>query len=184
MHRMSFKLPRLPLSMSGLRLSSIGLILLVSFLAISSCEKDDICVDGDTPLLIIRFYDVADSTTVKSVAGLRIIGIGNGAPVNTFTDRSSSDSVAIPLRINEAATQFQFILNSDGDDGAETGNTDTLQFYYETKEVFISRACGFIANYEIETDTLTIDTDNWIQGIEITNSSVTSQESAHVKIFH
>ena len=184
MHRMSFKLPRLPLSMSGIRLSGIGLILLVGFLAISSCEKDDICVDGDTPLLIIRFYDAADSTTLKSVADLRIIGIGNGEPVNTFTDRSSTDSVAVPLRINEAFTQFQIILNSDGEDNAETGNVDTLQFNYETNEVFISRACGFVANYEIEANTLTTDTDNWIQGIEITNPSVTLQDSAHVKIFH
>jgi hypothetical protein len=170
--------------MAGIRLSSIGFILLFSFLAISSCEKDDICVDGDTPLLIIRFYNATDSTTLKSVAALRIIGIGNGEPVDTFTDRSSTDSVAVPLRINEINTQFQIILNSDGDDDAETGNIDTLQFNYATNEVFISRACGFVANYEIETDTLTSDTDNWIQSIEITNPSVTSQDSVHVKIFH
>jgi len=184
MHRMSFKLPRPRLSMSGFRLSRIGLILLFGFLAISSCEKDDICVDGDTPLLILRFYDATDSTTVKSVSSLRIIGIGNGEPVDTFTDRSSSDSVAVPLRINEVNTQFQIILNSDGDEDVETGNIDTLQFNYETNEVFVSRACGFVANYEIATDTLTIDTDNWIQGIEISNPSVTSQDSTHVKIFH
>jgi hypothetical protein len=181
---MSFKFPRLRLSLSGIRLSGIGLILLFGFFAFSSCEKDDICVDGDTPLLILRFYNAADSTALKSVTGLRIIGIGNGEPVDTFTDRSSTDSVAVPLRINEISTQFQIILNSDGDDDAETGNIDTLQFNYETNEVFISRACGFVANYEIETDSLTLYTDNWIQEIEITNPSVTSQDSAHVKIFH
>jgi len=170
--------------MSGFRPSSIGIILLSALLAISSCEKDDICVDGDTPLLIIRFYDATDTTATKSVASLRIIGIGNGEPVDTFSDRNSTDSVAVPLRINEVDTQFQIILNSDGDEGAETGNIDTLQFNYETNEVFISRACGFVANFEIATDTLTIDTDNWIQGIQITNPSVTSQDSAHVKIFH
>ncbi len=184
MHRMSFKFRRPRLSISGFRPSSIGLILFVGFLAITSCEKDDICVDGDTPLLIFRFYDAADSTTLKSVSALRIVGIGNGEPVDTFTDRSSTDSVAVPLRINELSTQFQIILNSDGDENAETGNIDTLQFNYETNEVFISRACGFVANFEIETDTLTIDTDNWIQGIEISNPSVTSQDSTHVKIFH
>ncbi|NNJ88629.1 MAG: hypothetical protein HKP53_04455 [Eudoraea sp.] len=170
--------------MSGIRLCSITLILLVGFLTISSCEKDDICVDGDTPLLVLRFYDAADTTAFKTVSSLRIIGIGNGEPVDTFTDRSTSDSVAVPLRINEVNTQFQIILNSDGDEGAETGNIDTLQFNYETNQVFVSRACGFVANYEIATDTLTIDTDNWIQSIEISNPSVTSQVSAHVKIFH
>jgi hypothetical protein len=165
-------------------MGNISLILLFVFLVVSACEKDDICVDGDTPLLIIRFYNATDSITLKSVASLRIIGIGNGEPLDTFTDRSSRDSVAIPLRINEPNTQFQIILNSDGEDNTETGNIDTLQFNYETKEVFISRACGFVANYEIDSNTLTTDTDNWIQGVEIINTAVTSQVNAHVKIFH
>ena len=104
--------------------------------------------------------------------------------LDTFTDRSSRDSVAVPLRINEANTQFQIILNSDGEDNTETGNIDTLQFNYETNEVFISRACGFVANFELASDSLTSDTDNWIQGIEIINPAVTSQVNAHVKIFH
>ncbi len=184
MYRMSFKPPGAPLSMAKFRLSSIGLIILLGLLAFSSCEKDDICVDGDTPLLIIRFYDATDSTATKSVSSLRIIGIGNGEAVDTFSDRSTTDSVAVPLRINEVSTQFQVILNSEGDEGAEAGNIDTLQFNYETNEVFISRACGFVANYDIASDTLTIDSDNWIQNIEIANPFVTSQDSAHVKIFH
>ncbi len=174
--------PDLPISVSSI--SGIVMILLFGVLFFSSCEKDDICVDGDTPLLVILFYDATDTTVLKSVSSLRIIGIGNGEPLDTFTDRSSIDSVGVPLRINEVNTQFQFILNSDGDDGAETGNIDTLQFNYQTNEVFVSRACGFVANYEIDTDSLTIDTDNWIQGIEITNPSITTQFSAHVKIFH
>ncbi len=153
-------------------------------LATVSCEKDDICVDGDTPLLIIRFYNASDSSALKAVTNLRIIGIGNGDPVDTFTDRASSDSVGIPLRANEAATSFQMILNSAGEDGSETGNIDTLLFNYETKEVFISRACGFVANYDSITDSFLPDTEPWIQGIEIVNPSVTSQASAHVKIYH
>ena len=177
-----FSMPGRPLFRFGI--SSISLLLLFVVIAISACEKDDICVDGDTPLLIIRFYDAADSVTVKSVASLRIVGIGNGEPLDTFTDRSSRDSVAVPLRINEANTQFQIILNSDGEDNTETGNIDTLQFNYETNEVFISRACGFVANFELASDSLTSDTDNWIQGIEIINPAVTSQVNAHVKIFH
>ena len=39
----------------------IGLLLMacmaVVCLLVSACEKDDICVDGDTPLLVITFYD-------------------------------------------------------------------------------------------------------------------------------
>ncbi|SMP23078.1 hypothetical protein SAMN06265375_10416 [Muriicola jejuensis] len=149
-----------------------------------SCEKDDICVEGDTPLLVIRFYDAVDTTAVKSVANLRIIGIGIGVPVNTFTDRSTRDSVALPLRVDEGSTSFLIIRSSAGEEGAETGNTDTLQFNYSTNEVFISRACGFVANYEQLQDSLVSDSDNWIQDITIVNPSVNSQLEAHVKIFH
>lgn len=166
--------------------SSFGLLFLV-FLTIClmyACEKDDICVDGDTPLLILRFYNASDTTALKAVTKLRIVGLENGAPINTFSDRTSSDSVAIPLRINESNTVFKIIFNSDGEDDVETGNIDTLLFNYDTQEVFVSRACGFVANYENLSDALTSDTDNWIQDIEIINPSITSQESAHVKILH
>lgn len=161
-------------------LSFLVLIFLMSY----SCEKDDICVDGDTPFLIIRFYDATDTLVLKAAPALRIVGLENGNPVGTFTDRTSLDSVAIPLRINEPGTSFKIILNSEGDDDVETGNIDTLQFNYETQEVFVSRACGFVANYNNLTELLTTDTDNWIQNIEIANPSINSQDSTHVKIFH
>lgn len=163
----------------------LGLLTFTFFIGAVSCEKDDICVDGDTPLLILRFYDAADTSTVKTVTNLRIVGIGNGDPVDTFTDRSTTDSVAIPLRINQANTQFQLILNSaEDEEGNETGNIDTLQFNYMTQEVFISRACGFVANFSEMEDNLTTDSDNWIQNIEIADTLITSQLNAHVKIFH
>lgn len=159
-------------------------VLVLIFLMSYSCEKDDICVDGDTPLLIIRFYDATDTLVLKAAPALRIIGLENGDPVDTFTDRASLDSVAIPLRINEPATSFKIILNSEGVDDVETGNIDTLLFNYETQEVFISRACGFVANYDNLSELLSADSDNWIQNIEIANPSINSQDSAHVKIFH
>lgn len=169
---------------SVMKSTAILLVLSILVLIAGSCEKDDICVEGDTPLLILRFYDITDTTSVKSVSNLRIVGIGNGSPVNTFADRSTGDSVAIPLRINEASTSFQIIQSSAGDEGAETGNIDTLQFNYTTEEVFVSRACGFIANYNDLADSLVADSDNWIQGITIGNTTVNSQLQAHVKIYH
>jgi len=160
------------------------ILLAFIFLVSYSCEKDDICVDGDTPFLIIRFYDATDTLVLKAAPALRIVGLENGDPVNTFTDRTSLDSVAIPLRINEPATSFKIILNSEGEDDVETGNIDTLLFNYDTQEVFVSRACGFVANYDNLTELLSADSDNWIQNIEIANTSINSQDSAHVKIFH
>ncbi len=159
-------------------------ILFLSLLTIHSCEKDDICVEGDTPLLIIRFYDAADPTSFRSVSSLRVIGVGQENPVDTFTDRSSLDSIALPLHINQPDTGFLLILDSADEDEMETGNIDTLTFTYNTQEVFVSRACGFIANYSDLNQSLTTDTENWIQSIEIISPTINSQASAHVQIFH
>ena len=165
------------------RLISAGFIFVLAIL-LTHCEKDDICVDGNTPLLIIRFYDSENTTTLKEVPSLRVVGLGQTTTVNTVTDRSSLDSIAIPLRINEANTSFLLIMDSADEDDVETGNIDTLTFNYSTNEVFISRACGFVANYEGLTDELTVESENWIQNIEIVSSLVQKQDSAHVKIFH
>ena len=160
------------------------LLFLAGFLFINACEKDDICVEGDTPLLIIRFYDSENPTELKSVSSLRVIGIGQTDPVDTFTDRSSLDSISIPLRINQPDTGFLLISESADEDDLETGNIDTLTFSYNTEEVFVSRACGFVANYNDLSDSLTTGSENWIQDIEIINSTINSQVNAHVQIFH
>ena len=163
------------------------LLVLLAILSFAACEKDDICVDGDTPLLIIRFYNLNDTTATKAVPKLRVVGLGQNTTVNTIADRSSAlDSIGIPLRIGEANTRFLFITNSaDNTNGAETGNIDTLTFTYETKEVFVSRACGFVANYDnLKTDTTTADSERWIQNIIVEDSLVQNQAAAHVKIYH
>ncbi len=160
------------------------LLIFLAALFYFACEKDDICVDGDTPLLIIRFYDSENTTEFKSVPNLRVVGIGQNNPVNTFMDRTSTDSIGIPLRINETDTGFMMIVNSADEDDTETGNIDTLTFSYNTQEVFVSRACGFIANYDSLTPNLDQGSENWIQNIELVSSLVQKQDSAHVKIFH
>lgn len=157
------------------------LIVIISFIA---CEKDDICVDGDTPLLIIQFYDNENPSELKAVPSLRIIGLNQSSTVNTIADRTSLDSIALPLRINEANTGFILISDSADEDDLETGNNDTLTFDYSTLEVFISRACGYIANYDDLGELLTSDSENWIQNIEIVSPLIQQQDSAHVKIFH
>ena len=167
--------------MEKIRILLLVLIVIISFIA---CEKDDICVDGDTPLLIIQFYDIENPSELKAVPNLRVIGLGQSSTVNTIADRTSLDSIALPLRINEANTGFILISDSADEDDLETGNNDTLTFDYSTLEIFISRACGYIANYDGLGELLTPDSENWIQNIEIVTPLIQQQDSAHVKIFH
>jgi len=58
----------------------------------ASCERDDICIEGDTPLLVIGFFDAADTLNFKSVPSFRLRAIDNGIILNNntlygFTDR-------------------------------------------------------------------------------------------------
>ncbi len=161
---------------------------LIGFLIISlsftACEKDDICVDNDTPALVIRFYDATDETSVKPVTNLRITGIGATAPLSN-ADRITTDSVVIPLKSFDSTTGFIFTFDSaDDDNNMETGNSDSVTFTYTTREVFVSRACGYITNFEGLNASFQDDGDNWISKITVESTDITNENAAHVKIFH
>ncbi len=175
----------MPRIFSRFTIRLLGLLLLLALLA-AACEKDDICVDGDTPLLVMTFNDIgATEATAKAVTRLRVIGIGNGDPITTFNDRSNRDSVGLPLRLDNGRTGFILIQNSqDNEDGVDTGNPDTLYLDYQVTEAFVSRACGFVANYEGLSWELQADASNWIDSVVIANPFVRSSDSAHVTIYH
>ena len=173
--------------------SHILILLTIVFLGFGACEKDDICIDGDTQLLVIRFYDVDNPTELKDVTDFRIVGVGQNTTVTTVSDRTDTDSIAIPLKVTENTTGFYFISNSSDvettDSSGETitvegGDLDTLYFNYSRIDKFVSRACGYIANYEDLTSDLKTETDNWIKDIEIVTPLVENSTAAHVKIYH
>ncbi|WP_435625138.1 DUF6452 family protein [Flagellimonas sp.] len=171
----------------------LSILFLVAYT--SSCERDDICVDGDTPLLVIGFFDIDDTTTVKSVSSIRIRATDIDSVLSDnesfgFSDRgntgsSPQDSILIPLRTDEINTSFTFITDSADDDaGLETGNIDTLTISYTTRENFISRGCGFVINYDTLDVQLTLGSENWIQDISIQQQTIENSNNVHVKIFH
>jgi len=163
----------------------VGLAFLLAIIGIASCEKDDICVEGDTPLLVIEFYDIADTASLKNVPALRVVGQGQAVTVNTVADRTALNKISIPLKTDVDETSFLLISNSaSAENGNETGNIDTINFSYKRLEDFLSRGCGFVVNYDSLQSTFTTGTDNWIKNIEIIRSQVTKSDSTHVKIFH
>jgi hypothetical protein len=163
----------------------IGILFFLSIIALASCEKDDICVEGNTPLLVIEFYDFSDTTLLKNVPTLRVVGEGKTITVNTVADRTALNTITIPLKTDLDNTSFLLISNSaSAEDGTETGNIDTVNFSYNRFEDFLSRGCGFVVNYEDLNASVTSDNTNWIQAIEVTRSQVINSDSTHVKIFH
>lgn len=149
-----------------------------------SCEKDDICVDGDSPLLILTFFKSESPTVPLAVNKLRVIGIERNTPVNTFSDRSNRDSIAIPLRNDQNLTGFVFIQNSASDEtGNELGNPDTLLLQYDIESTYISRACGFIPNYANLTILTVPDQNNWIDSLTVQKTRIDNSTASHVSVF-
>ncbi len=163
-----------------LLLSIMGCILL------TQCEKDDVCVEGDTALLHIAFYDkdaTDEQPLPKVVNKLRVISVDENATVNTFTDRSSQDDILIPLDSRKNIGDFILISNSATEDNLETGQIEDIRISYTPEAVYISRACGFVGQYAdlgIEQTGLS----SWISNIEINNTRIDNSDEIHVSIFH
>lgn len=159
------------------------LALILLLFALNSCERDDICPGSTptTPKLIIRFYDVVNSTETKRVTNLLVQGVGNDEPVFSVT---STDSIAIPLKTAEGETQFRLFSNYEDEDNP--GNEDILTFTYNPDEIYVSRACGFKTIFEnVQVSDDATDTDKWIQFFTIEDPlTVDNETAAHVQIFH
>ena len=89
-----------------------ALLLLLIFIIIPSCEKDDICAETTptTPKLILRFYDITSQDDTKNVTDLRVTGFDEN---NEEVDISNlnivtTDSINLPLRTDANVTKFVF----------------------------------------------------------------------------
>lgn len=187
------------------KLSYIGIPVLVVLMAMVSfsCEKDDICSEGTltTPLLVIEFFDAANTTgedVAKNVTNLWVEAVApnvddNMVIVNPIqTAAQTVNTISIPLRTQQNSSEYKFISGYEVDDmGVQTaGNEDIITFNYETQEIFLSRACGYYINYTLNVSDgviVTADMDNWINpstGILISEINVQNETITHVKIYH
>jgi hypothetical protein len=167
------------------------LLLLVLAFTFSSCEKDDIC-DANTVTtsrLVISFYDINNSSVLKNVTNLKIIGEGmsEGVSFNGSTLINGS-TVSIPLKTDADVTSFSFILNF-GNSNTALVNEDNLLFNYSRATVFVSRACGFKTEYTLDPITPYVHTDaavadeKWIQYMAVKNSTIDNENEIHLEIF-
>ena len=145
-------------------------------LLISSCEKDDFCIEPITPNMIIRFYNATNISETKAVTDLTV----NPNDLDSIYTNVSIDSIVIPLDV----TSNQIIYNfSSGT------NVDILTIDYEIEEVFVSRSCGFKAIFNNVTITSDVSND-WIIGLTetlentITIPTINDESAAHIQIFH
>ncbi len=153
------------------------ILLIIIFITINSCERDDICIDQITPRLVIKFYNNDDQTLLKrfSQLSVKVIGVENDS-----INFSSNDSIIIPLKVTEDVTKFIITLDSD----ENTFNRDTLTVNYNREDVFVGRSCGFKTVFNNANYTLQTGSENWMLDTEIITQTIDNDDTAHVKIFH
>jgi hypothetical protein len=159
------------------------LLLLVVALSFSACEKDDICVDETTPMLVLEFYDISNPTVTKNVVGLKIKATDLTTVLGTY---SGVSKIKLPLKTTADITKYSLILNSTS---TTNFNEDDLEFDYTRQNVFVSRACGYKTIFALNNPNGVILTDApvpdgyWIQSINVQTYSITTQNETHIKIY-
>ncbi len=144
------------------------ILIVITLTIITSCQKDDFCIDPVTPNLIIRFYDNNNPDEYKAVSGLTVWADER----EEIYSNVSTDSIAIPLDPSENFTIYH--LSSSNSD-------DTITIDYLRNEIFVSRSCGYKYNFsELDLENVS---NNWIISTEITNETV-ENETEHIKILH
>ncbi len=145
---------------------------------LQSCEDDtEICGEGTTPRLIIKFYDEATNTEISES------GVFSTTEFSDYAF-SSQDSIFLPLSLtNEVDTLFY-------QTSTDATVTDTIVLTFSRKEEYVSKGCGFKVNYyninatlgttsetlqKIEFNPNVVDADNQI--------NITDETEAHMFIY-
>jgi len=153
-----------------------ALLILLSYLLLSSCERDDICAESTpiTPLLVIDFFDAENPSEPKVPEGL-FIAEENSDIGLAFT----SSSISIPLRTDIDQTRYNFFLNFGEEDGDTPQNVDSIIFNY------LRQACGFRVTFQgLQDQFIPLEDNAWIANITILDATIEDETETHIRIFH
>ena len=90
----------------------------------------------------------------------------------------------MPLQNNSNQTQFKLYESYDLIDSTVSGNPDIITITYDIESLYISRACGYINNYSIQTFSTASDNDQWMINSEILITQITNENEIHIKVLH
>lgn len=159
--------------------------MLITLVAIGSCERDDICPETTptTPRLVIEFRNI-DTSNKINVENLNVRATGEP---DFYFDKPVSDSIIkIPLRTNAENTTYEFIIfpttDDEGNPSGNAPNQDKIKFSYSATQVYISRACGYKTNFIGFQADLQNDQNNWIKKIEVKQPNDIKDETTHLYI--
>ncbi|MEZ0004879.1 hypothetical protein ABH942_000222 [Flavobacterium sp. 28YEA47A] len=174
-------------------------IIMVLFIAICffGCEKDDICSGSTptTPRLMVEFREKDNPAILKPVTNLTAIATGmtTGVVFNeglTSTDPNryltSANKIGLPLKITGETIEYTLIQNSTNTNPA-IRNADKITFNYTTREIYVSRACGYKTNFTLTDSPLqeptSVDNNRWISNIVVETPNIETENEIHIKIY-
>lgn len=172
-------------------MKKIVLLVFAIALTLSSCEKDDICdaATPTTPRVVINFYDFINPSVKKSVSNLRVIGEGMTNPLLfTGSETTSSNTISLPLKTIGTTTTFRLTLNF-GNSNPALVDEDIIKFDYATRQLFVSRACGYKTTYDLNRLSPFSHTDpiaenrKWIKLIEVEKNNIDNENEEHIRIY-
>jgi len=142
------------------------------FFLITSCEKDDICLEGsaNTNRITIGFINSAYESS-SSVLLKNIRGVNKDSIIHKDID---TDQLKLPL--NTSSNRTDYILNYNEID-------DTLSIKHRTIHEYLNRGCGFISNFILDKTTEDLDNSyGWIKKISIVKDSIFNEEKTNLYI--
>lgn len=161
------------------------------------CEKDDICSGGTptTPRLMIEFREKDNPSILKPVTNLTAVATGmttgvvfNEGLSSTDPNRylTSANKIGLPLKITGETTEYTLTQNSTSTNPA-IRNEDKIVFNYTTKEIYVSRACGYKTNFDLTGSPVqepnTVDSNRWISNIVVETPNIVTENEIHIKIY-
>lgn len=175
----------------------MALVLCSGIFLVSGCQRDDLCPasTNTTPLLIIKFFDVAEPEETRSPTNLRV---WDQQRDTILLNRVNVDSIAIPLKTFENNTEYAFTINAseidededeeddgDGDSEVLVPNTDILRFTYGREQVYVNRACAFKVIYsDLRLNIDAGEDEPWIQTYTVEQTEVEDETNRHIAIFY
>jgi hypothetical protein len=142
------------------------------FILITSCEKDDICLEGsaNTNRITIGFIN-SENESFTSLSITNIRGINKDSIIY---ENINTDQLKLPLNISSNKTDY--ILNYNEID-------DTLSIKYIAIHRYLNRGCGFISNFVLDSSTENIDNNyGWIKKVSIVKDSIFNEEKTNLYI--
>ena len=147
--------------------------ILLSFILILSCEKDDICIEGseNTNRITVGFLD----NQTKNPIGISLVNLKSIDNDSVINDTFSGQSIKLPLKVN--STKTQYLLNNND-------LTDTLTIYHQPVHQYLNRSCGYKSNFIINSQTEITKQTGWIREISVIKDSIFNEEETNIFIHY